>query len=90
MASEYIKDPDANLDYPFDWSDWLPSGDTISSVTWVVSSGLIQGTTSNTATSATIWLSGGTSGNAYSVTCRITTSQGRIEDRTITIRVSQR
>ena len=30
------KDPEAALDYLISWSDWLPSGDTISTSSWSV------------------------------------------------------
>jgi len=45
---------------------------------------------SKTATSATVWLSGGTAGQSYIVTNRITTAAGRTEDRSFTIRVEER
>jgi hypothetical protein len=42
------------------------------------------------ATLATAWLSGGTAGTAYRVACRITTAQGRTDERSITIRCANR
>lgn len=68
------------------WSSWL-NGDTIASVAWTVASGLTQESTTNTTTAATIWLSGGTAGTDYEVTCRITTASGRIADRSFVVRV---
>jgi hypothetical protein len=88
--SVFIKDPQATLDYSVDWTLWLASGDYISSVVWTVPSGLTTVTTSNTNTLATIWLSGGTVGQSYSVQCKITTAGGRIDERTISIIVRQR
>lgn len=44
----------------------------------------------NTATKATVWLSGGTAGQIYTVTNRITTAAGRTEDRSFAIRVEER
>jgi len=90
MASSYVKDPDANLDYSVDWSQWLQSGETITASTWVVTTGITKGTTSNTTTSTTVWLSGGTDGTKYTATNHITTSLARQDDRSITIRVQQR
>jgi hypothetical protein len=78
------KDPQATLDYRFDWSAWLDV-DTIVSVTWTVPAGITQTATSNTTTTATIWLSGGTVGTRYSVVCRVTTTAGRIDERTLRI-----
>lgn len=84
------KDPDANLDYAIDWSDWLDTGDTIATSTWLVPTGLTAGTDSNTTTSATIWLSGGKGGVSYLVTNRITTTAGRETDRSFTVSVQER
>jgi len=84
----FVKDPDAVSDYVVDWEEWL-SGDTINTVSWTVASGITEDSTSNTTTTATIWLSGGTAGQSYDVTCRIVTAAGRTEERTITIVVRE-
>jgi len=87
MAQKYfVKDPSAVLDYRIDWSTWL-GADTISIVTWVVPTGITKAAAANDASSATIWLSGGTAGTTYEVTCRIVTAGGRTDDRTIGITV---
>lgn len=86
-----IKDPQADLDYEFDWSDWLdPIGDTIASSTVTVPAGLTKGADSNTGTTVTVWLSGGTVGQYYEVVCQITTAQARTDERTMTIFVRNR
>jgi len=85
----FTKDPDAILDYAVDWSRWL-AGDTVASSVWIVPTGLTKATESNTATKAIVWLSGGTAGQTYTVTNRITTAAGRTEDRSFTIRVEER
>jgi hypothetical protein len=41
-------------------------------------------------TTASAWLSGGTAGQSFTVTNRITTTGGRTEDRSFTIRVEER
>jgi hypothetical protein len=87
---EFLKDPNAILDYKFDWVSWLAAGETISTSTMTVQTGITKDSESNTTTTATVWLSGGTEGNRYTVTNRITTNQGRTDDRTILIRVSNR
>lgn len=86
----YRKDPDAVLDYTWDWSDWLPSGDTITAVSAVATTGITVANQTNTTTGHTIWLSGGTEGNEYTVTSRVTTAGGRTDDRSIKVRVEQR
>jgi len=86
----YTKDPDAILDYSNDWSSWLVTGDTIASSQWLPASGITIDNDSLTTTLTTVWLSGGTTGSRYSLTNRITTAQGRTDDRTIVIVVRQR
>lgn len=88
----YEKDPDAKLDYSINWAAWL-GVDTISVSTWIADTGItIAGSPapSNTATVATVWLSGGTLGGVYNVVNRITTAAGRIQDATLVIQIAQR
>lgn len=87
----FTKDPDAYLDYQVDWTRWLEGiEDTIQAVTWLVPNGLVKESESNTTTTATVWLSGGEAGQSYDVVCRITTANGRIDDRTLNIIVKER
>lgn len=89
-----IKDPDARLPYAVDWSAWLANeGDTASSATWIAPDGIVQEASpapSLTDGVATAWFSGGTDGKDYRITCRLTTTGGRVDDRTVTIKVRQR
>lgn len=85
----YIKDPQAALDYAVDWVAWL-AGDTIASVAWTVPPGLTLDAQSHTATVATVWLSGGTDGQVYAVTCGVTTAAGRVDERTIWLTVGDK
>lgn len=88
---KYDHDPDANLDYEYDWSGWLtPVNDTIATSVWIVPDGLTKTDEANTTTTATVWISGGTAGTNYTVTNRITTTNGRIDDRSITLRCKER
>ena len=89
MAKVYTKDPNAVLDYIVNWTDWL-DGDTISTSTWTVGTGLTKDSDSKSSTAATAWLSGGTSGCTYSVSNRIVTAAGRTEDRTFYVTVKER
>jgi hypothetical protein len=83
-----LKDPDANLDYTFDWTEWL-DGDSISSAEVTVTGGT-KGATSNTSTAVTVWVSGGTVGQTITVACKITTSAGRIDERSVRLKVQER
>jgi hypothetical protein len=86
----YLKDPEANLDYQLDWSPWLEDNEIITTSTFIATTGLTVASSSHTATTATVWLSGGTVGTSYTVTNEIITSGGRIDDRSFTVRVEQR
>jgi len=99
--SEYTKDADAVLDWKFDWktaangngfTDWLAAGETIASHVITVAAGLTVDSSalSDTSTSVTVWLSGGTALQSYTVACRIVTTAGRTDERTITINVVER
>lgn len=88
--SIFVKDPEAVLDYGFDWSDWLATGETIVTSTWAVATGLTKTTDSNSTEATTIWLTGGTVGASYVITNHITTSEGRADDRSHTIKVKDR
>jgi hypothetical protein len=101
MSNYFVKDPQAVLDYVFDWAaltngtgttDWLASGETISTKTVTVSSGLTVDSSSiiNTNTAVKVWLSSGTAGSQYTVACKVTTSASRTDERTITIDVRNR
>lgn len=88
--STFNKDSDAVLDYEFNWVDWLSSSEEITSYEIIASPGITVDTDTNTENRVTVWLSGGTAGQPYTCTCRITTNQGRTDDRTMTIRVTNR
>jgi hypothetical protein len=89
MAQEFLKDPAAVLDYKFDWAAWLlADADTIVSHTVTADTGLTVASSSITdsGTSVTAWLSGGTHNTDYSVVCQIVTAT-RTDERTIRIYV---
>lgn len=101
MTSRFTKDPAAVLDYKFDWkaltngsgsSDWLASGETISARTITADTGITVDSSSitDTNTSVTVWLSGGTVGSNYVVACKIVTSAGRTDERSIVIEARNR
>lgn len=87
---DVVKDPDARLDYPLDWSRWLEAFETITSVAFSADPGIVIDSQSNTTKAATVWLTGGTEGQTYRVVCRVTTSSGRIDDRTFVVRCAER
>lgn len=86
----YLKDPDAVLDFGFDWSDWLETGETISDYTITAETGITVDSDSEADGIVTVWLSGGTAGGNYPVACKIVTSASRTDERTMVIRVQNR
>lgn len=93
-ATTYTKDPQAVLDYVFDWSSWLLVGESIVTCSFNVSNvnvnGLTVSSTANDASTATIWLGGGMLGRTYSVQNQITTDMGRTNVKSLNIKVLDR
>lgn len=92
MTEHYTKDPSASLDYRFDWSKWLDTGETIASFLVTPETGLTLDLSEEANGIVTAWLSGGNLGTSYKVTCHIETSNitPRIDERTINIRIQER
>jgi hypothetical protein len=91
------KDPEAELIYTFDWSQWLPEGQTITAVSYTLQvrandpAPLVresQGIQSGTKTY--VELSGGQVGKNYTVTAEVTTNNGAIDRRNFRVRVENR
>lgn len=93
MPRSFLKDDSAVLDYQWNWAGerpWLVNGDTIVSHTITADAGLTVDSSTATSTAVTVWLSGGTVGATYSVTCHIVTAAGREDDRTMTFTMQPR
>lgn len=84
------KDPSAVLDWEFNWSKWMADGDYIVSAVATPQSGITVDSTVPATDKVTVWISGGTTDVSYRVSCRITTAQGRVDERTIQIAVRER
>lgn len=87
-----VKDPDANLPYSLDYTDYLASGDSLSSTT--VTIGTISGDSAPLAfptgsgtdvtisgTKVIFRLNAGTAGNIYPIEVKIVTSNGDTDSR---------
>ncbi len=86
-----LKDPDAVLDYTFNWADWLDDvTDTISTQEMVAETGITVDSSSVVSQTVVAWLSGGTVGTTYRVACRIVTAAGRTDDRSIYVKIKER
>ena len=85
------KDPDNATQYGFDWTDWLTAQSgtqTITTSTWVLTAGITEDSSANTTTQTSIVISGGTLGEVYRATNRITTTPGAFtQDRSVLIKV---
>ncbi|MFV9676703.1 MAG: hypothetical protein ACNYVW_03530 [Methanosarcinales archaeon] len=84
------KDPDAVLDYAFDWTEWLQASEVITTHIISIDAGIIKDSDSENAGIVTVWLSGGTDGETYNVACRITTNLGRTDERTAVVEMAER
>lgn len=98
MTMSHFLDPDAVLDYAFDWkaathghggSDWLAEGELIESHE-VVSANVTIDSHAESDGIVTVWVSGAVVDSTARITCRITTNEGRTDDRTIAQRVLNR
>lgn len=96
-------DDNAILDYAFLWKDWLASDETITDHTITKTSGItvnsseintsaltLNNTVQKIGSVVTVWLQGGTLGSTYTISCRITTSAGRVDERGFTITIKAR
>lgn len=91
----FSKDVDSTTDYSVDWSTWLTASETISSLTWSVSpsenaSDIELSNQSITGSLCGVHVSGGQRGYRYLLTCRIVTDAGRSDDRSLTLRITER
>lgn len=91
-----IKDPNATLDFTFDWSDWLAdlgTGVLIASHEFLPGGGAVAVATppADEGKFATVVLAAG-SGGEVALTCRITTdtTPALIEDRTVYLIIEER
>lgn len=94
---EILKDPQAQLSYVFDWSEWLPSGDTLKTVKYTVKARrndpepiniIDEGIVNSTETY--VELAGGQDTKVYIVSCEIETVNGLIDRRSFRINIQQR
>lgn len=105
MASGYVqttqglqieKDTEAQLTYTFDWVDWLPTGDSLDTVTYTITARandpdplaiVSQGIT---GTKTYVELNQGQEGKSYVVTAQIDTVDGLRDRRYFRVKVLAR
>lgn len=81
----FIKDPNAIKDYTWDWTSDLGGDSILSAQVTATPNGLTISSPLTTSTHVSVNVFGGTLSAKYRVTCRVTTVNGRIFDKLITI-----
>lgn len=85
------KDPDAILDYSWDWTAWLADvSDTIATKSFIVDVSLTVVSSTVVGGIITAFISGGVAGTKVIATCRMVTVGGRSDDRTIYLKIKDR
>jgi hypothetical protein len=89
-----LKDPDAVLDYSIDWGAEYLDGDLIAASGWSVipdePAGVAIVGSDFDATVSTVKAGGGSPGRIYRLVNQVTLQSGRIDDRSIVLRVEKR
>ena len=91
-----LKDTEAELPYTFDWSDWLPQGDTLSQVEYTITARsndpdpLVRVSQGIQGATTFVELRDGQLGKTYTVTARITTVDGLVDRRNFRVKVVAR
>jgi hypothetical protein len=92
------KDPEAQLVYSMDWTEWLSTGQTVASVNYTENSRVNDTApleiesegVGNQGTLTYVELSGGAVGKVYTVTAEITTDDGSIDRRAFRVKIENR
>ena len=90
------KDTEARLTYTFDWVDWLPTGDTLSTVNYTISARandpdpLVRVSQGIQGAKTYVQLRDGQDGKTYVVTAAVTTTDGLIDRRYFRVKVLAR
>ena len=91
-----LKDTEAQLSYVFDWSEWLPTGDSLSTVSYSIGARindprpLVKVSEGIQDSKTYIELKEGQVNKVYTVTCKITTADGLIDRRSFRVKVADR
>lgn len=89
-----VKDPDARIDFEFEWSPAYPDGQAVVASIWTCipdeAGGVAVAAASHDLVKSVATLAGGIAGHVYRVTNRVTMSDGQIDERSLTMRVEER
>jgi hypothetical protein len=91
------KDRLATLTYTLDWSEWLPTGATVSAVSYSLTNPAYNPTPMTLGSSGVqsgtktyVVLAAGTKGKIYTVTAQITLDSGQTDRRSFRVKVEDR
>lgn len=90
------KDPEAQLFYTFDWSQWLAQGDSIAQAEYTVNARvndpepLVKVSDGIQGTNTYVELASGQVGKSYVVSVKVTTADGLIDRRSFRVKVENR
>ena len=89
-----LKDPDARVDYAIDWGAHYLDGQTIAASQWSVdpdeTGGIAVDEASFDLQRTAVTLTGGVAGHIYRIGNRVTLSDGRSDERSLSLRVEER
>lgn len=89
----YPKDPASAVDFSVDWAEWLTAGEAITSAVWSIApqgaGAPTLGQTTDGGAVQGVFVSGGTLGHRYRLTCHIETDAGREADRSLNLRIME-
>jgi|LauGreDrversion2_3_1035106.scaffolds.fasta_scaffold00773_4 hypothetical protein len=90
------KDPEAELTYTFEWNEWLPTGDALSTAVYSIQARvndpdpLLRVTSGIQGTKTYIELKNGQLGKSYVVTVKVTTTDGLVDARNFRVKIENR
>lgn len=92
MTGYFAHDPDAGpLPYSIDFAGWLADGDGVASVTWsIFPTGPDIGDVPVTGAIGTCTVAGGTRGYKYRLTGHVTSTNGAVDQQSITLQMGQK
>lgn len=88
ILARFSQQSTETLDYDVDFTDWFEDRvDTAASYTATVESGITLSTSSRSGSVVKVVLTGGTHGQSYKVTVRLTTSSGVVKEADFTVKI---
>lgn len=93
ILGTFTQQPNEVLDYDIDFVDWMPAGDVITSAELTVEPSMPTPPSyaiNPAGTKVKVWVyAGGTNGLVYKFTVRATTSDSRVKEAEIRVRIKE-